>query len=242
MWCRKLSELWRDSFVKSEKFASPLPSGDYWLIASGLGLQKMTPDQLGRYLQSKENTQSEDRLRSYFFEGIWEKLPEISQQALIAADRIFSAPEGRRYSLISELRHAVEPIVQAMLVDPFKAWLDARSIKFNESKRQRYLPLSRQVDELWTENEELFEKYLRAQYPSVAAEFWGYLSSALLALRENRSKAEHPEDKGIPANEAMKNLYGLFLGIERKGIIRMLMELDTAEPPDNDTMARHKGV
>lgn len=236
LWCRKLSGLWHASLVASENFQPRQPARDYWLMASGLALKKMTPDQLDRYLQSNEMTQAKDRLRSYFLEGIWEKLPESSQQALIAADRFFSAPEGRRYGLASELRLAVEPIVEAVLVAPFKAWLDAKSLKFNRAVKEKFLPLSRQIDELWVDNRESFERYLKVKYPSVAPESWTRLSSALLALRENRSRAEHPEDNGGLSIFTIKNLYGLFLGIERKGIIRMLMELDIADS------VRHEGL
>jgi hypothetical protein len=178
-----------------------------------------------------QNTQSEARLRRYFFGDLWDEMPTEAQQALIAADLVYSATEGIRVDVFENLRRAVEPVLEATVVVPFKQWLTGQSIDYVSASRHLLLPLSRSIAEIWDQNRRWFDEYTKSQYPEVGEVFWSHLGTSLIALREIRQGGVHPEDRGDPKGQAIRNLYHLFMGINNPGIIKSLLDLKTGKKP-----------
>ncbi|MBI4199006.1 MAG: hypothetical protein HY535_00835 [Chloroflexi bacterium] len=240
--CTVIQGIWEEPTpnpeVKCKSWPFEQTARDFWVMARGLALKKMSPDALVSFLRQTERSQSESRLRRYFFDDLWERLSAKAQQALIAADRAFWASEGRRDDVFENLRLAVEEVVEQVLAAPFRHWLEqnnlthaaAASASGEQRREQAFLPISRLVNELWKQSRQRFREFTSTKYPGVDPKFWDRLHRNLRELRDVRGKAVHPEDRGVPTGQAIVTQYRRFLGIGQPGILPKLLEL---EPPRN---------
>ena len=237
-WCRVIQVAWENTnlepMVASGSWTYEESARDAWVIARGSALQKISPDALVRFLEHTRAFEAEQRLRVYFFDKLWGLLPGQAQNALIAADHAFWATEGRRNDIFENLRLATEAVVGLVLIDPFRIWMldnpqtQDRSSKVTPTQNEPYLPIARQLKELWSDNEESFKTFTSFSYPGAETAYWSYLRSGLRALAEIRNQAVHPEDRGHPREESISNIYRIFLGIGQRGILPDLLKLSSA--------------
>jgi len=198
----------------------------------------LSPDIYRQLREEDERHAAQTRLRTYFFGDLWEELPENGQNALIAADRTYWATEGRRDDVFENLRIAVESVVDKVLATPFRLWLKQKPSPTNDAQtrenrdREPLLPISRLIDELWEENSAAFQEFTKVRYPDVDPQFWNDLERDLTLLRNLRSRAVHPEDRGAPRAQAIAYQYGKYLGIGNQGIIRTLLNLEAKRKYD----------
>ena len=155
-------------------------------------------------------------------------MPNESQGALITADRIYWASEGRKGDILENLRLAVEPVIEQHLAVPFRTWC-AQHDKLAPSSPQSgrpepFLRLSRLLGELWG-NRQLFEEFSRTAFPQVDRIFWDGLRGNLYNLRNQRGTTAHPEDGGPATIEEISGHYRRFIGIGERGILLDLLAL-----------------
>jgi len=232
-WCEVIPSIWNVNRltrkVRSEFFRSPRPSRAFWDLARGAALQKMNPGDLVNVVNELNESGSGKRLRTYFFGDIWNDIPESSRQALISADNEFMASEGRRVGVFNNLRLAVEPIIDEKLVIPFKKWLDLNCKEF-VSEDSKSLRLSRQISELSELNSKDFYEFAELYIANMDAGKWDNLFNDLKALRDIRNDADHPEQDNVPQSKKIEFQYQKFFGINRRSVIRLLMECNVKEP------------
>ena len=114
--CLSIKDIWEESTpyveVKSSREDESQSARDFWIMARGLVMQRMSPSDLVQTLDILENRKIQDRLRLYFFADNWEGLPDKARRSLISADREFQNAHGRRPILFDHLRHVVRAIVE----------------------------------------------------------------------------------------------------------------------------------
>lgn len=201
---------------------------EFLTYARGLCTTKLSPDAYRRLREEDEGHAARDRLRRYFFGDLWNELPSESQDALIAADKVFWSTEGRKGDILENLRLAVEPVVELRLLAPFRSWHSLKERQESSSplatERNVFLRLSRLLKELWGDNQ-LFGEFTRTVFPDTPKAFWRDLRTALYTLRDLRSAAAHPDDRQPIGEDRISEQYRRFIGIGERGVIPQLIRL-----------------
>ena len=184
----------------------------------------MSPDDLANAQKRIDDNASKTRLRKYFFEDLWDEMPEVSREALLAADQEFMATEGRREGIYNSLRLAVEPILEARLVVPFKKWTAEQGRQYHATDRSKGLTLTNQIKELWELNQEELRNFVKSCYPEVPRAQLNEIFQALDSLRGSRNRSEHPAPGHRRRPDDVARQYNRLVGINQKGVISQLME------------------
>ena len=232
--CLAIQEIWAEPTpnpkVGSNYWRFEETARDYWVMARGLALQKMSPDALVRFLREEEKSQGEKRLRGYFFGVLWNALPEQAKGHLINADRLYYGHDGARQSVFNELRLACEAVIEVVLWRPYHEWLqnkalkDFRSLAVARDERRYGTFLSQMLEQLWGALE--FREFLAEKYAVERQWILAELKNELQYLLKLRNPAEHPQrgSRSLPSRQ-IQETYQKFLGIGQAGIICRLLKL-----------------
>ena len=231
-WCRVIQEIWEDPTpnpnVKSQFWPLDETARDFWVMARGLALKKMSPDALVRLMDRKDQAQSESRLRTYFFGELWDRLPDKAREALISADREYEHPHGRRAIVFDHLRHAVRAIAAEQLWKPYQEFLQSRNVlhRFNDlavSISNDEPDLKPMLDQ-WRSEE--FDKFIGQQFSAKDVKTIKGLESTLRRLNylANAESHEHGKWTGDFQQE-VKQEFAKFLGIGQQGVFEKLLSL-----------------
>ena len=98
----------------------------FWIVKASWAQAQLTPDRLRNLLGQQDDESAVQRMETYFFvDGLWEKLPERAQRALVTADRTLMSSTSSRYALVAnEIRIATEEILNEYLWKPLNAWAE----------------------------------------------------------------------------------------------------------------------
>jgi len=234
-WCLVIQAIWEEPTPNPEVRSNPGKfkgsARDFWLVARGRVLQKMSPDALASLLHKIEGSQGEVRLRTYFFGDFWDKLPQAAKDHLINADRLFYSREGTDRSIFNELRLACEAVLDDILWEPYHRWLQNRTLKdlraVSAARDERPLGtlLGQMLQQLRPVPE--FNQFVAEKYPTARQFIFKDLRQALDDLLKVRNLAEHPQ-RSRPQSSLpeVQNMYRKFLGIGQSGILQQLLALE----------------
>lgn len=234
--CSVIQQIWEEPtpnpMVQSKFWRPEQTTRDFWVMARGLALQKMSPDALARVLQESKRLEGETRLRTYFFGDSWNKLPQAAKDRLINADRLFYSQEGARPGIFNELRLACEAILEAILWEPYHAWFTNRPLKDMRNlapaldHRRSGTFLGQMLEQLWGASD--FSKFVAEKCPTATGFIYGDLKKALNEMLNLRNPAEHPQRGSRDASASqIRDVYMKFLGIGQPGILQKLIALET---------------
>jgi hypothetical protein len=232
-WCSIIQEIWTEPTpsptVRSKSLTFKGTARDFWLMARGAALQKMSPDALVRVLEEGKMLESETRLRTYFFAELWNHLPDKAKQALISADREYGHSHGRRSIIFDHLRHAVRTIVAEQIWKPFQAHLRSQknlqslgnlATVFKDDEPD-LAPMLR----LFGDGE--FQKYIRQHFDPTDIGILGTLERELWNLNKLANVESHEHRRTQSTFEQdVKNEYAKFIGIGQLGILQKLLALE----------------
>jgi len=154
-------------------------------------------------------------------------MPSESQESLITADHLYWLNEGRKGDILEELRLAVEPVLEKILLAPFHRWCSAHARQpapRERGSKEVFLRLSRLLDELWADRT-LFEDFARDTYPKTSRTYWDDLREKLYALRDLRGSATHPEGRPPTDPQRITDQYRRFVGIGEPGLLATLLSI-----------------
>ena len=205
---------------------------DYWDETIGWAKAQLTPSQLRGLLEKSNNEAVTLRLSRYFFDGgMWDRLSEDAQNALIVCDGVWMAdgPESRLLQILTSLQRATEDTLFHFLWQPLVKWAGTKPdysdypggllARFDK----QYPGLTEYLDVLGStagkrylgtfgfSREDL--KFLSRDVPMLLRE-----------LRHNRNKVEHEPNPRVDLND-IRDLYRAYLGIGRRGVIPELVRL-----------------
>lgn len=215
------------------EFLDKLP--EFWRVASGWVDAQLSPSDLRKALQEREDEAAERRVQRYFFgEQLWAQLPERARRSLTSADRDwFSAGRARKESILNELRIAAEELLFHGLWIPLCRWRDADRSPF---PTQEFDEMRSELGQLRHQPASIhFEKVCRMEMTKIMVKEWGIsederrwllqrLPKALWALRLKRGLAEH-EWSGQSTEMELRDLFSEFVGVGREGVLRRLAVL-----------------
>lgn len=242
--CTLLRQTWeyagRDPWDPGEAFA--IPDSDemwdwisYWQRAAGWSEAQVKPSEIRSLIGDREDAEASQRLGTYFFpEGLWERLPNRSRDALVSADRMWvSSTHGRRSALLNELKVATEQLLFDRLWEPFWAWHTTQIGRADAFKRvtdlrdklnhDRHAPAMSDYRVLW-EDRSVKEHLLGRGLADTE------ISSLRKALRELyaglrlRGTAEHEPDASISSRE-LGSAYAIAVGIGKGGVLPLIAKL-----------------
>ena len=207
------------------------PGIEYWTFARGLCISRLSRDEYRDLRMDDERHTAHNRLKRYFFAGLWDAMSPAAQDALITADLIYWAPEGSKDTLLENLRHATEVIFEEQVAGPFREWRTEQGIAQQSSPAAG--PASRElralVYEVWEENGRHFEEFATAYFAKRDIE-WGSIQSTLRRLARLRNTGVHPrsgKEPPLKQGEA-EDEYKKVVGINRRGLLQRLLAL---QPP-----------
>ncbi len=205
---------------------------DYWDETIGWAKAQLTPGQLRSLYEKSNNEAVTLRLSRYFLNGgMWGRLSEDAQNALIVCDGVWMAngPESRLLQILSPLQRATEDTLYHCLWQPLVEWAGTKP-EYSDYRRgllsragKQYPGLTEYLDVLGStvgkgylgtlgfSSEDL--KFLSRDVPTL-----------LRKLRHNRNKVEHEPNSGVNLND-IRGLYRAYLGIGRRGVIPELVRL-----------------
>jgi len=232
-WCRTIQVIWEEPApnpnVKSKFWPLDETARDFWVMARGLALKKMSPDALVSFMDQKDKSQSESRLRTYFFGELWDRLPDKAREALISADREYERPHGRRAIVFDHLRHAVRAIAAEQLWKPFQGFLQSRKVLHGFYDLAVWISgdepdLAPMLDH-WRSEE--FDKFIGQHFAPKDVTTIKSLESALRRLNYLANTESHQHRKGTADfQEDVKREFAKFLGIGQQGVFQKLLSLE----------------
>ena len=99
---------------------------EFWILAQGLALQKMSPNALADAMRSGFQKESERRLKLYFLEECWDRLPALARQSLIDADRALADEHTNPKNVAHHLREALQVILAERVWRPYTEYLEQK--------------------------------------------------------------------------------------------------------------------
>jgi hypothetical protein len=243
--CRMINLSWGDCLGSSQEFRNPEEVvidregqewqwSSFWEQAWGWVKAKMEPSELLEEMKLAEDEHAEQRLKTYFFHGLWHYLPDRARQSLVEADRVLNSAIGRREAIPNELRLATEATLLPMLWHPFTEWIDnqphrsLKDLRFIDmqkklAQKQREPSLANLI-EMW--KTDAFDQFLGKAFPKEEERsFIANLSQPLIELNRERRKAERPPSK--PASQIVNvvPVFRKFIGIGCEGILPRLAQI-----------------
>ncbi|MFC1953778.1 hypothetical protein ACFLWR_06610 [Chloroflexota bacterium] len=204
------------------------PLSEFWTFARGLCITRLSPDAYRKLRDDDERYAAQDRLKRYFFRDLWDEIPSESQDALIAADRVYWSTEGRKGDILENLRLAIEPVVEQRLAIPFRFWCSQHPDQipgYSLAKdRKSFLRLTNLIHELW-DNQKLFKNFTQAVFPDIHGTFWRELKTELYSLRNARGTTVHPDERDPTNTDQIVEYYHKFIGIGGHGVFCELLRL-----------------
>ena len=231
-YCRILSKFWHllSTPVESKHIPEKESVGEFWAIAYGIVLNKMSNDDRIKELRRSRDYQIEDRLRLYFFGDNWDRLPDKARAALISADREYENTRGRRQGIFEDLWLATREILVEVLLKPYNAFCSAQK----ELKSFAALsPAPSDDQDLYDIVQALyyaplFEDYRKQTFDNYDRSFIKGLEKPFGKLNSLRNDAVHANRPAYKKNKFESDIhktYAEFLGIECPGILPRLMRL-----------------
>ncbi len=206
------------------------PSGDTWFptyppaeffaFAKGLCISHLSQDEYRNLRAKDESEGARERLQRYFFQSLWDDLPDVARGELIAADQVGWAQGGSKAGLPGNLRRAAETILKEQVVEFFREWRKRQGIS---------IPCARNPDELSAllrdlkDNRQLFYEFAAETYPEFSKSKWQVLMKDLGSLVKLRNRSEHPEDRGPVDPGEVASEYRKFIGIGGDGVVQRLL-------------------
>jgi hypothetical protein len=213
---------------------------EFWQHASGWVEAQLKPSDMREFLNEREDSASEKRLRMYFFgDELWAKLPERAKSSLISSDRDwFGGSVARTEAILNELKIATEEILVNGLWKPLEKWLAAQKGKrhdiqelasiMTEFASKRCLPTILNFERICrmpATGAFLADKKVD---PKNQQWFSTELPRSLFRLRTARNDAEHKIGNQWD-RESLRKYYEEFVGIGQVGtlpeICRILFSL-----------------
>ena len=205
---------------------------DYWDETIGWAKAQLSPSQLRSLLAKSNNEAAALRLSHYFFDGgMWGRLNEDGQNALVVCDTIWMAdgPESRISQILSPLQRATEDTLYHHFWQSFVQWTRTKP-EHTEYPEGLLARAGKQYPGL-TEYIEVLSSTVGKSYLETLGFAGGDLRfltqdapTLLRQLRNNRNKVEHEPGAGVNLN-VIKDIYRAHLGIGRRGVIPELMRL-----------------
>ena len=202
----------------------------YWQIAHALAQQKTSPDAIIDVMRAMQDSESESRLRLYFFPEEWKNMPDKARASLISADREYERTDGKRPIIFDHLRSASRAIMVEKFWKPFRVFLTARARAGLKDVRDLDLVTKLIEDD---QSEPDLAPLLRAphfeEFLSTLPEdprFLRRLPEKLNDLNDWANKVSHEHHWGYKGFEGqIRETYAEFMGIGRVGILPRLMRL-----------------
>lgn len=205
---------------------------NYWDETIGWAKAQLTPGQLRSLYEKSNNEAVTLRLSRYFLDGgMWDKLSQDAQNALIVCDGVWMAdgPESRLLQILSPLQRATEHTLYLYLWQPLVEWAVTKP-DYSGYPGRLLAKSGKQFPGL-TEYLDVFGSIAGKGYLGTfdfASEDLKFLSedvpTLLRSLRRNRNKVEHEPDSGVDLNH-IRDLYRAYLGIGRQGVIPEMVRL-----------------
>ena len=215
----------------------------FWQIAQGWASAQLSP---GAYMKMRENDmkkEAENRLRSYFFRGIWTSLPVRARDRLVQADKTWNSREYvSGETILSDLLTATEELCERFLYLQVKneesVQAEVRELEDRVARRGysslgvnehisicniRGLPTSLKMLGL-TESE---IKFITRELPS-----------SMTRLKGGRNQAEHNVGSSVP-REKVNQEFRRFLGIGERGMLRELARIGAKLERKRKSSLRH---
>ena len=212
--------------------AGAYDSMGYWDEQLGWAQAQLTPDQLRDVYGRQEDELAAQRVEKYFFPGgLWMKLPERAQQAVVDADRKFMAStRGRYVGIANDIRIATEEVLYSYLWLPLSRTqpLSHPGLKMilDKPKQDRRSPsIDDYVQLLWHRGvKDYFQGLGMSDGDVKFLTDDNRTTKHLQALQRTRNSAEHePGDTVDP--QTIRQLYAESLGIGRRGVLPELVRL-----------------
>ena len=196
------------------------PLVEFFAFARGLCASRLSQDEYRTLREEDERRSASDRLERYFFQDLWDNVPEPAKGELIAADQVGWVPGGSKAGLPGNLRRAAEAILRERVVEFFREWRKRQGIP---------IPCARNPDELSAllrdlrDNRRAFYEFAAETYPEFSKRKWQALMKDLSTLVMLRNRSEHPEDRGPVDPGRVASEYRKFIGIGSDGVIQRLL-------------------
>ena len=233
--CTSIGNIWELYRVHVSVQTPFSPSGyteavSYWQIAHALAQQKSSPDAIVDVMRAMQDSESENRLRLYFFPEEWKIMPEKARASLISADREYKSVDGRRPIIFDHLRSAARAIMVEKFLKPYHGFLRAKARGGLKDPRELEL-VTRTIQDDQVEPD--LARLLRAphfeEFLSTISDdpkFLRRLPRELMELNELANTVSHQHHWGYRGFEdQIRETYAKFLGIGRSGILPRLMRL-----------------
>ena len=241
--CRFFAKKWHILSIPVESNHIPKQEtvGESWAIAHGIVLNRMSNDDRIKELRRNRDYQIEDRLRLYFFDDTWDRLPDKARAALISADREYENTHGRRQGIFEDFWLATREILVEVLLKPYNLFCAAQKEQ-REIKSLAALALTLSDDKDLEDIVQalyytpLFEEYLRQTFREDDKEFIKDAEKAFIKLNRLRNDAVHANRPAYKRNRFERDIretYAEFLGIGRNGILPRLMRLHPKAKPSS---------
>jgi hypothetical protein len=232
--CQTLAKCW--SLVEAGEAPVHEPDGtertwgEFWHVSRGWAEAQLTPSELREYLQEWEARAAVNRLRSYFFGDLWERVPPRARERLVNADLLWFSPQPVAVEdILNQLQVATESMCHAFIWEPLqqaKGGLDILEFaKKNENLRTKGRDPTLN-DYAWVCRQSFLRALLERQ--GLGAEERDFLTAdlpkALDSLRKKRDLVQHDPKKAW-RREEVKPFVREFLGIGQRGILTRLAEV-----------------
>ena len=203
----------------------------FWYAAEAWIDSQLSPSEYRRMREFDKSQESEERLKSYFFDDDWRFLPEQSQKRLINADRTWCSRElGSLEAILNDLRIAVEAACREFVWRPLESTTKggANLLEFLKLKHRleanRKEPGIRDYIRVCESRyyEELLEgrKFNRKDTQFLTED----LPAVMRRLADERNLAEHEHEFPWSRNEVAL-FFQAFLGIGRSGVLPELARI-----------------
>ena len=200
----------------------------FWYGAKAWVDAQLSPSEYKKMQEYDKTHESEERLKSYFFGGNWNILPEPAQLHLINADRIWCSPEtGAIQMVLNEILRATETACHKFIREPLADNVGEVHLRDLLQPIQTSHFINRALsirDYIRLCESKCFRDFLgRRHVPQDDTLFLTQdLPAAMRKLADARNRAEH-EHETTWYRADVEEYFGGFLGIGQKGILPELV-------------------
>ena len=201
---------------------------EFWYGAKVWASAQLSPSEYRKMREEDKKSESESRMRTYFFGEDWAMLPDRAKDRLITADILWNSPANIAWeAVLNDLRIAMEDMCQHFLWQPLvsnnagvsPALLDLlkQGLKIQERPGiANCINVCKDPD---------FADFLkrRKASPQDIQFLTNALPSAMGWLRQSRNTAEH-ESYSWPRDE-VRPYFNKFLGVNEPGVLPQLARI-----------------
>ncbi|MBI2919298.1 MAG: hypothetical protein HYY01_15095 [Chloroflexi bacterium] len=212
--------------------------GAFWTFAEGFAISRLSRDQYLELRAIQDQELATRVMQQMFFQETWERLPKLTQDALVQAEVVWwSRARSTKSAVVDNLWKATRQLVPERLVTPFGQYAASGPIKgFAELKAVSLLADGSQAPDL---SDLMKVTWQAPQFPEFAKtlglgtqeyQFLLSVESDLWRLINLRNKSMHPDKGETLEPHDIEWAYRTFLGVGCEGILPRLASLRASAP------------